>query len=218
MKRILLAGLLASLALPLTAANDAANKLVAAAHAVRETGDTKTAVKLMKQAIAADPTDATLQTDYANLLTVRINEVNFMVKGAIAGKMLSAYRKSVELDPYHVVGWIGLCRYYLNAPAIAGGSVDKAETYAKEVFAILPSQGEVEFALIAEKRGDLAAAAEHFRTALSVRPDHGEALAGLSRVGADQVRITRSRGSIPCLTAVASHSMRPHQSSGTAPT
>ena len=116
--------------------------------------DSKNAIALFEQAIAADPANAPLMTDYAQALTVRINEFNFMAKGMIAGKMLKAYKTSVEIDPNHIVGWIGLSRYYLNAPPIAGGSADKAETYAKEILARVPFLGNVEMGLVEEKRGN----------------------------------------------------------------
>lgn len=147
--------------------------------------DAKTAIQLYEKAIAANPDDATLQTDYANALAVRINEVNFMAKGMIAGKMLKAYKRSVEIDPDHIVGWIGQCRYYLNAPPIAGGSADKAENFANEVMARVPFLGHVELGLVAEKRGDIPKAAEHFQAALDLMPEHREALAGLKRVTAE---------------------------------
>ena len=116
--------------------------------------DSKNAIALFEQAIAADPANAPLMTDYAQALNVRINEFNFMAKGMIAGKMLKAYKTSVEIDPNHIVGWIGLSRYYLNAPPIAGGSADKAETYAKEILARVPFLGNVEMGLVEEKRGN----------------------------------------------------------------
>ena len=155
------------------------------AAATLKAGDAKAAIGLYEQALKATPDDASLQTDYAQALGVRIGEVNFMAQGFIASKMLKAYQRSVEIDPDHLTGWIGLCRYYLNAPPIAGGSADKAETYAKEVHARVPWLGEVELGLVAEKRGDKETAATHFRAALAEQPEHGEAIAGLERVTAD---------------------------------
>lgn len=162
-----------------------AQELATQAKAALEAEETKTAVNLYEQAIKADPDNADLQTEYANALTVRIGQVNFMVQGMIAGKMLKAYERSVEIDPNHVTGWIGQCRYYLNAPAIAGGSADKAEVFANEVFKRVPFLGHVELGLVAEKRGDTAKAAEHFQSALDLQPEYGEALAGLKRVTAE---------------------------------
>jgi tetratricopeptide (TPR) repeat protein len=156
--------------------------LVNQAKSLLEAKDSKGAIKLYEEAIKADPANAQLQTDYARALSVRINEVNFMAKGMIAGKMLKAYNTSVELNPDHIEGWIGLSRYYLNAPPIAGGSLEKATTYAHEVKKRLAWLGEVELGLITEKGGDKEAAATHFRAALEGNPHHGEAIAGLKRV------------------------------------
>lgn len=193
MKRFSKIALLAALTWGLTdiaySADEAAmptpSELAAQAAAALEAQDAKTAVALYEQAVAADPDNPELLTTYANALAVRINEVNFMAKGMIAGKMLKAYQRSVEIDPDHVVGWIGQSRYYLNAPPIAGGSADKAETYAKEVLRLVPFLGHVELGLVAEKRGNLEAAAEHFRASLADQPEHREALAGLARVTSD---------------------------------
>ncbi len=161
-----------------------AGDLVGQAGALLAAQDSKGAIKLYEDAIKADPTNAELQTLYARALSVRINEVNFMAKGMIAGKMLKAYQTSVELNPDHVEGWIGLSRYYLNAPPIAGGSLEKATTYANEVKKRVSWLGEVELGLITEKAGDKAAAAGHFQAALDGNPQHGEAIAGLKRVTA----------------------------------
>ena len=183
MKHILLFFVLAA---SVFAADDSAAtaSLADQAAAALQAGETKQAISLYEDAINATPDDAKLQTDYANALSVRIGQVNFMAQGMIASKMLKAYKRSVEIDPNHLTGWIGLCRYYLNAPPIAGGSADKAETYAKEVHARVAWLGEVELGLVEEKRGNKDAAAEHFRAALAERPDHGEAVAGLKRVTA----------------------------------
>ena len=167
-------------------AEESASDLSTQAKELLAAKDSKGAITLYEKALEADPTSATLQTDYANALAVRINEVNFMAKGMIAGKMLKAYQTSVELDPKHVTGWIGLSRYYWNAPPIAGGSLEKATEYANQVKKIVPWLGEVELGLIAEKGGDKAAAAAHFRASLEGNPDHGEAIAALKRVTAEE--------------------------------
>ncbi len=163
---------------------ETADDLATQAAEALKAKETKTAVQLYEKAVAADPENAKLRTDYAMSLTVRIGEVNFMSQGMIAGKMLKAYKKSVEIDPNHVAGWIGLSRYYLNAPPIAGGSADKAEGYAQEVMKIVPFLGHVEMGLVEEKRGNKEKAAEHFQASLDSNPDHGEAKAGLARVTA----------------------------------
>jgi tetratricopeptide (TPR) repeat protein len=159
-------------------------EIAAEAAELLKAGETKDAIKRYEAAIAAGPDSAELQSSYAHALTQRIGEVNFMAQGMIAGKMLKAYQRSVELDPDHIRGWIGLCRYYLNAPAIAGGSAGKAESYAREVHARVPYLGEVELGLVEEKRGNHEVAAAHYQTALELKPDYTPAINGLKRVNA----------------------------------
>ncbi len=170
----------------LTCFAENAGTLAAEAAEKLKTGDAKAAVSLYEDAVKADPENATLQTDYAQALTVRINEVNFMAQGMIASKMLKAYRRSVEIDPDHIAGWIGLCRYYINAPAIAGGSADKAEKYAQEVMNRMPFLGHVEMGLVAQKRGETNVSIEHFKKALELNPNHGEARYHLDRAMAQK--------------------------------
>ena len=180
-KFLLFGALFGLLGLSFTSAESADDLAAQAAEALKAK-DTKTAVSLYEQAVAADPENAELLTDYAGSLTVRIGEVNFMAQGMVAGKMLKAYQRSVEIDPTHVSGRIGLSRYYLNAPPIAGGSADKAEKYAREVLALVPFLGNTEMGLVEEKRGNNDKAAEYFQASLDENPDYGEAKAGLERV------------------------------------
>jgi cytochrome c-type biogenesis protein CcmH/NrfG len=127
LKIVLLSTLCAGFS-PAARADDSAAELATQAQELLTAKDAKGAILLYEQALKADPANAKLQTDYAQALSVRINEVNFMTKGMIAGKMLNAYQTSVELDPNHLTGWIGLSRYYLNAPPSPGAVWTKPPT------------------------------------------------------------------------------------------
>lgn len=54
------------------------------------------------------------------------NTQNFMEKGIIASRVREAFEKAVSLDPENLNARNSLAKYYLNAPAIAGGSTVKA--------------------------------------------------------------------------------------------
>lgn len=159
-----------------------AQTLIAQTREALGAKENKLAVDLAKQATAAAPDYAEAFSTLGTAYAMRIGEVNFMAQAMMSSQMLSAYQKSVELDPNHIGGYIGLARFYSNAPAIAGGSLDKAEDYAREVEKRVGWLGANELALIAEKRGDNVSAAELFRTALAGNPNYGEAQAGLARV------------------------------------
>jgi len=51
----------------------------------------------------------------------------------IAGDIKEQFERTVELDPEHLQGRIGLAQFYLQAPGISGGDIDKAFEQAQIV-------------------------------------------------------------------------------------
>jgi Flp pilus assembly protein TadD len=94
-----------------------------------------------------------------------------MQQGMLAGRMIKAFRQSIALDPDHVPGYIGLARYYANAPAIAGGDMETAVKYAAEAQKRDRFAGTLELGFLAERQQQLAAALQDFEEALQLRPD-----------------------------------------------
>ncbi len=134
----------------------------------------KEAVDLLKRAVQLSPKDSQLHSALGHALARRIGEVNFVHKGLIAGDMLTAYETAVALDPNNLGAWIGLVHYYAEAPAIAGGSLEKAETYAREVERRDPHLGARELAFVFEKAGRTAEAAEQKQKAAERAPGRRE--------------------------------------------
>lgn len=132
----------------------------------------KDAVDAYEQATKLDATKPEYFSALGVALSQRMGELNFMQQAMTAGKMKRAFEKSVALDPRHVPGLIGLSRYYANAPEIAGGSLEKARTFAGQVKAIIPFLGEAEYASLAEKSEDYTAALAHYEAATQLRPDN----------------------------------------------
>lgn len=141
----------------------------------------KEAVELAEQATKADPTKPEYFSQLGIALSQRLNEVNFMQMPAISTKMRKAFEKSVELDPRHIPGLIGLARFYTNAPEIAGGNMEKAAEVATRLQKVNPLLGELELGRIAEKNEQPAEALAHFEAALQLKPGHISALLGAGR-------------------------------------
>lgn len=139
----------------------------------------KEAVDLLERATKAAPNQADLHVQLGNALAQRISEVNIMQKGMLAGKMRAAYEKAVELDPSNVAGWAGLSQYFANAPAIVGGSLEKAEGFAKEVEKRDAYQGALLRGSVEAKKGQVDAAAQQFRRAGELKPQEPRAFAAL---------------------------------------
>jgi Flp pilus assembly protein TadD len=130
----------------------------------------KEAVELAERAVAAEPKRADLHSLLGSALAQRIGEVSFIHQAIISAKMRAEFEKSVALDPDHLPGLIGLSRFYQNAPAIAGGSIEKAEEYAREVEKRDAFAGAFEFGLIRQRQENWTEAAACFRKASELRP------------------------------------------------
>ena len=135
------------------------------------TEESREAVRLMERATEAQPERADLQVLLGEALGQRIGEVTFIQQGLMSGKLRRAFARAVELEPTNLGGLIGLAYYHLNAPAIAGGSKEKALDYAGRVAAVEPFQGALLHGDISARGERWEEAAAHYRAALALKPD-----------------------------------------------
>jgi len=142
----------------------------------------KEAVDLADQATKADPTKPEYFSQLGLALSQRMSEVNFMQMAGLSGRMRKAFEKSIELDPNHISGLIGLARFYTNAPEIAGGSLEKAAEYAARLQKLDPFLGAIELGNIAAKDEKYADALAHYEAAVKLKPEHAGVQAGCGRV------------------------------------
>lgn len=154
----------------------------------------KEAVELLDLAVAAEPKRADLHSQLGIALGQRMGEVTFMQQAALSGKLRGAFEKSVALDPDHVDGYVGLARYYTNAPAIAGGSFEKADGFAREVEKRDEFLGKLERGQIAERGEKWTDAVAFYRRAVELQPAHARArfLLGRSLVRAGDKTAARA--------------------------
>jgi Flp pilus assembly protein TadD len=158
--------------------------------------NTKEAVGFAEQAVKADPTKAEYFSQLGMALGQRMGEIGFMQQAMMSGKLRKAFEKSVEHDPNHVAGLIGLARYYTNAPEIAGGSFVKAAAYATRVRQLNPLLGELELANIANKDEKYAEALAHYEAAATLKPDQAGVQLGCGRMLAKLGRKDEARARI----------------------
>ena len=116
-------------------------------HADESTEDP---IEAARRAVAAAPASAEAHLALAMRLRDAIN-ANPADGPRYAFEMLSALEKAVELDPALPAAYHGLVGYYLNAPPIAGGSVEKAEETARRLAEIDPEAGNALLARIAAR-------------------------------------------------------------------
>lgn len=93
-----------------------------------------------RQAVAAAPASAVARVALAMELRTAIS-ANPANGPRYAFEMLDSLKKAIELDPRLTAAYHGLVGYYLNAPPIAGGSIEKAEETARLLAELDPQAG-----------------------------------------------------------------------------
>lgn len=91
----------------------------------------------------------------------------------LAGQVRNAFQTAYRLNPRNPAAANDLGEYYINAPFIVGGGVDKASALADNVQANLPEVAHRLRALIAEKRNDVTTAEREFQAATQVAQSPG---------------------------------------------
>lgn len=145
-----------------------------------EQGRAQDAVAAFERAIELDPARSTSHFWLAEALVQRIDEVPFLVKLGVATRMRTAYEEAARLDPSNLEALISVARYHAAAPAMAGGSPEKAEAHLAEIQRRDPALALVTRGLIQEQLGDLDAAEKQLRSAVELDP---ESIAGWRELG-----------------------------------
>ena len=95
--------------------------------------DLDNAVLWFEKAVLLDPTSSDNQLWLGRGYGSQAQKANVFKQASLAGKVKNAFDKSVELDRKNIDARFALVEFYLQAPGIAGGSVEKAREQAAEI-------------------------------------------------------------------------------------
>ena len=96
---------------------------------------------------------------------------NFVSALGYAKKTVRAFERAVELDPSNLEALSDVFEYYLQAPGMVGGGLDKAENIARRFAGLNGAEHHWARARLAEKRKDFETAVREFRAALAADPN-----------------------------------------------
>lgn len=128
------------------------------------------AIKAAERAVDFGPVHAPAHHWLGNALGQRIGQVGMLRQASMAPRLRDAYERAVELDPDLHEARLNLVEYYLQAPAMVGGSVDKARAQAAELARRDPPRGHYARGRLAMHDKDVAAAARAYGEAWRARP------------------------------------------------
>jgi tetratricopeptide (TPR) repeat protein len=128
---------------------------------------TDSAIHECELAVANAPSSSDNQMWLARAYGYKAEHANPISALSLAVKVRTAFEKAVQLDPENIQAMSDLGQFYVAAPSLIGGGVDKAEALAVRMQPHFPAQSHRLLALIAEKKNDEALAEIEFRNAVA---------------------------------------------------
>jgi tetratricopeptide (TPR) repeat protein len=135
------------------------------------------AEEYFEAAIEANDKVADYYNWYGNTLGTLAGDANFFRQATLAPKMKSAWERAIVLDPTAVDPRVSLIQYYMQAPAIAGGSIEKAIEVANEIKKLKPAEGHRQLGNIYYKEKKMAEAEKEFVAMAKADPTYIQSLA-----------------------------------------
>ena len=100
-----------------------------------------------------------------------LGEVNLFRKLGMVKSALKSWKKVVELDAEHVLANYAVFSFYLNAPGIVGGDMDKALDILKTLESISPPYAELANGVLNSKLENFTEAEKHYLKATEMITD-----------------------------------------------
>ena len=155
-------------------------------------GDYKQAGEAFEKALALAPRSSELHRLLGNVYGRRAETGSVFTAPGNARKAHQYFEQAVELDPNNREAVANLFEYYLEAPGILGGGIDKAETLAKRIATLDLPAGHHALAQLEGKRKRYEAAEEQLRRAVELAPRQVGRLIDLAKFLSDRGRVKES--------------------------
>ena len=144
--------------------NDAhAHQLLCRVFLSEEMADS--AIPQCEQAVAQRPNDSDNQMWLGRAYGLKAERAGPLSGLSLAKKVRAAFERAVELDPSNVPASAALGEFYIAAPSLVGGGLDKAQRLAAQLERSSPAASHRLRAMAAEKSKDFATAEVEFRLA-----------------------------------------------------
>jgi tetratricopeptide (TPR) repeat protein len=128
---------------------------------------TEPAIHECESAVSHAPGNSENHMWLARAYGFKASHANPFAALSLAGKVHSEFERAVQLDPENVQAMSDLGEYYVAAPALVGGGLDKAQALATRMQPEFPAQSHRLLALIAEKKKEIPAAEAEFMNAVA---------------------------------------------------
>jgi len=155
-------------------------------------GEYKDASDALERAVEAEPQNSEYWNWLGKAFGRRAENSSFLTAPLYAMRCRGAFERAVELDSKNLDAAGNLFDYYLEAPGLLGGGMNKAAGLAVKIRPLSEAQYQYSQAEMARKRKDWGSAEEHYRTAAELEPDEPGWLADLAAFLAGRERYEES--------------------------
>jgi tetratricopeptide (TPR) repeat protein len=125
------------------------------------------AIRECQLAASSDPASSDNQIWLGRAYGFKASHANPLSALSLAVKVRIAFERAVQLDPENVHAMNDLGEFYVAAPGLIGGGLDKAQALAARMQPHFPSQAHRLLAFIAEKKKEDAIAEAEFSNAVA---------------------------------------------------
>lgn len=155
-------------------------------------GDYKEATEAFEKALALAPRSSELHRLIGTAYGRRAETGSVFTAAGNARKARQYFEQAVDLDPNNREAVANLFEYYLEAPGLLGGGIDKAETLVKKIATLDITAGLHAQAQLEGKRKRYEAAEAQLRRAVELAPRQVGRLIDLAKFLSDRGRVKES--------------------------
>jgi tetratricopeptide (TPR) repeat protein len=140
------------------------------------------AVSLFERAVALDPTSSLYHVWLGHAYSRQLSNANFLRKPFIARRAGEAYNTAVKLEPTSIDAAEARLEFFLGAPGMVGGGVDKARAEAARIATLDAYRGSMAEARIAQHDKEWSKAERLYRSLMADYPDRTAAVDALMTI------------------------------------
>lgn len=124
-------------------------------------------VRECEQAVAIAPTSSENQMWMGRAYGLKASNASPFSALGLAKKVRQSFERATQLDPANIPAAAALGEFYIAAPGLVGGGLDKAQRVADQLQQLSPAGAHRLRAMIAEKKKDPGVAEAEFRNAVT---------------------------------------------------
>ncbi len=122
------------------------------------------------KAVTLDDSKSDYHLLLGNCLSGLVDSAGVFKKMSLARQIKAEFERAVALNPQNIAAHTALVEFYIQAPSIAGGSLDKAVEQVRQISALDAAEGHYAMAVFYLDQKKLAEAEQEYKAAIAADP------------------------------------------------